>query len=152
MKAIVLAALTVALSPVAFAAKSAVTISDARIFAPIKGTNATAGYGVITNTTDKEVTVTVEKIEPFKAVEMHETVEKDGRMSMQKVEKLTIPAKKSAELKPGGNHIMLFDPTREVKADETLKVSLKVNGKIESFDFKVIPRVETKKEEHHHHH
>nr|BFD68344.1 copper chaperone PCu(A)C [Bdellovibrio sp. HAGR004] len=152
MKMMTLAALALAFSPVAFAAKetkNSLNIIEARIFAPLKGSSATAGYGTFTNTTGKEVAVTIEKVEPFKAVEMHETIEKEGRMAMQKVEKLTIPAKGSVDLKPGGNHIMLFDPIREVKADETLKVTFKVNGKSETYDFKVIPRV--KPEGHHHH-
>lgn len=133
------------------AKKADVSVSDARIFAPIKGSNATAGYGKFTNETDKPVKFVIEKAEPFKAVELHETLEKDGRMAMQKVEEVSIPAHQSLELKPGGQHIMLFDAGREVKTNETLKVTFKVNGKSQSFDFKVIPRSETSSEEHHHH-
>lgn len=151
MKSILLV-LTVAFAIHAQAADKKVStlkVTDARIFAPLKGTNATAGYGKFTNDSDKPVKFTIEKVEPFSAVELHETVEKDGRMAMQKVEELTVAPHQSVDLKPGGHHIMLFDPTREVKADEKLKVFLKVNGQSQDFTFKVTPRV--KPAGHHHH-
>lgn len=128
---------------------STLKVTDARIFAPIKGSNATAGYGKFTNDSDMTVKFTIEKVEPFGAVELHETLEKDGRMAMQKLEEITVQPHQSVELKPGGHHIMLFDPKREVKVDENLKVVLKVNGQSQDFTFKVTPRV--KPEGHHHH-
>lgn len=129
---------------------SKIEVSDARIFAPIKGSTATAGYATFKNTSKKSVTLTLTKVEPFKAAEMHETVEKEGRMAMQKVDQLTIQAGHGLELKPGGNHIMLFDANREIKEDEVLQVEMLVNGKPEAFDFKVISRVSKKDENHHH--
>ena len=128
---------------------NALTVSDARIFAPIKGTNATAGYGTLTNSSDKSVKVTLADVSPFKAVELHETSEVDGRMAMKKVNEFVIPAKGSFELKPGGNHIMLFDASRAVKENETLKVVFKVDGKAQELDFKVVPRVKEEKPHHH---
>ena len=130
--------------------KAPIELSDARIFAPLKGSNATAGYVTIKNTSKKEVTLTLAKVEPFAAVELHETIEKDGRMSMQKIEKFIIKAGQGLELKPGSNHIMLFDPTKEVKPNDILKVIFLIDGKETSFDFKVISRLEKKEESHHH--
>lgn len=146
----------VAISMIMFAgmhaqAKNTLTISDARIFAPIKGTNATAGYGTIKNDGAKSVTVVIGTVDGFKATELHETSEKDGKMKMSKVENVVINSKQSFEMKPGGHHIMLFDATREIKDGDKLAVQFLVNGKKESYDFKVVPRVE-KTEEHHHHH
>lgn len=124
------------------------TFTDARIFAPLKGSVATAGYAEISNTTDKDVALTISKVAPFKAVETHETIEKDGRMAMVKVEKFVVPAKGKFMLKQGGNHIMLFEPSREVKADEELVVEFMVDGQQQDVKFKVIPRVEKPKSEH----
>jgi copper(I)-binding protein len=154
MKQILLVAGFVLLASVQFPvqahAANTLTISDARIFAPIKGTNATAGYGVLKNDGPKAVSVVIGTVDGFKATELHETTEKDGKMKMSKVETVTINSKQSFEMKPGGHHIMLFDATREIKEGDTLPVQFLVNGKKESYDFKVVPRVQ--KDEGHQHH
>lgn len=41
-------------------------------------------------------------------VEMHESVMKDGVMSMKPVESVDIPAKGEAAFAPGGKHLMIF--------------------------------------------
>jgi copper(I)-binding protein len=130
--------------------KNSLVVSEARIFAPLKGTNATAGYGMLKNENAKDVTIIIGKVDGFKVTELHETTEKDGKMKMSKVDEVVIKAKQSFEMKPGGHHIMLFDATREIKEGDTLPVQILVNGKKESYDFKVVPRVQ--KEEGHHHH
>lgn len=121
-------------------AMAAIEITGAKIYAPVKGSNSTAGYGTIKNNTDKAVTLKISKVSPFKAVETHETLEKQGKMSMKKVESFSIAAKSSFELKPGGNHIMLFDPSREVKVGEELKVEFMVDSKPVEMTFKVEAR------------
>jgi len=119
---------------------SAIEVTQAKIFAPMKGASVTAGYAVIKNISTQEVVLKVTKAEPFKAVETHETKEKAGKMAMEKVASFKIPALGSLELKPGGNHIMLFDATREVKAGETLVVRMEVDGKPVDVPFKVESR------------
>lgn len=123
-------------------AKDTLVLSDGKIFLPLKGSPATAGYGTFANKTNKAVQLVIRKADPFKAVEMHRTLKKDGRMAMEKVDTWTVPANGTLELKPGGNHIMLFDPTREVKADEQIKVSFQQDGENTDFTFKVVPRAE----------
>lgn len=131
--------------------EATVEIKDARIFAPLKGSNATAGYGVLVNKTAQPIEVTLEKAEGFKAVELHESLNKNGHMAMQKIEKLTLEAQKSFEMKPGAHHIMLFDATKNFKDGDMVKVSFKVGNKSETHEFKIVPRIEKKDEGHHHH-
>lgn len=119
---------------------SSLKIEDARIFAPLKGTNATAGYAVLTNTTTKTVVVKIDHVDSFKASELHKTIMTEGRMKMEKMEQVNIEPGKSFELKPGGNHIMLFDPLKEIKANDHLKVFFSIDGKIEDYTFKVQAR------------
>ncbi len=133
-----------------FAQKASLEVSQARVFVPMKGSNATGGYGVFKNTSKEKITVKIEKADGFKAVELHESLEKDGRMSMQKIASLDIQPGASFELKPGGHHIMLFDSTKAVKAGDVVPVTFKVNNKDQKVDFKFEDRVA--KEEHHHHH
>lgn len=119
-----------------------VQVTQARIFAPIKGTNATAGYAIIKNVSKQALTLSVIEVESFKAAELHETVQENGRMAMHKKDQFTIAAGQELELKQGGNHLMLFDPSLELKAGDTVQVKMKVNGKIQSFPFQVISRFE----------
>lgn len=143
-----LLALIVLAGSTAFAAD--ITLTNAKIFAPIQGSNTTAGYGVIKNTSKKAVTIKAVEAKPFTAIELHETKEKDGRMSMQKMEQITLEPGKEFELKQGGNHIMLFDATSKVEANQKIKVKLLVNNKEENFEIPVVPRNENKEEHHHH--
>lgn len=131
--------LAMIMSSVAFAKDiaPAIEITEAKIFAPMKGSNTTAGYGKIKNLSANEVVVKVTAASPFKAVETHETKEKDGKMSMEKVESFKIPARGTFELKPGGNHIMLFDSSREIKPGEELTIGFEVNGQAMQIKFKV---------------
>ncbi|MES2856801.1 MAG: copper chaperone PCu(A)C [Bdellovibrionota bacterium] len=120
---------------------SGLEIKDARIFVPMAGSTMTAGYALVKNTSDQEIKLSIKEVKPFKAVESHETIEKEGRMAMQKIELFVIKPKETLELKPGGNHIMLFDPSRALKAGETLTVTFTSNGKNLDVPFKVENRM-----------
>ncbi|WP_413581632.1 copper chaperone PCu(A)C [Bdellovibrio sp. HCB288] len=156
MKSMILSAVMVLVSSAALAAD--IEISNPHVFVPLKGTNTTAGFGTIKNTSKNEVTVKVVEAKPFKAVELHESSEKNGRMTMSKMEMYKIPAGQTLELKPGGNHIMLFDATKPVEEKQTIAIKLMVNDKEQTVNFPVISRLtketkkEEKKEEGHHHH
>lgn len=41
-------------------------------------------------------------------MEMHETVEKDGMASMNKIKSIPVPAGKTVKLEPGGKHLMIW--------------------------------------------
>jgi copper(I)-binding protein len=115
-------------------------VEKALIYQPIAGSPVTGGFGVFKNTSDTTLHIKVKSAAPFKTLELHATLEKDGRMAMVKVEELTIPPRQSLELKHGSYHIMLFDPTRELKTGETLPVVFLVNGHSEIYGFPVIER------------
>jgi copper(I)-binding protein len=128
-----------------------VKFENARIFTPLKGSDMTAGYVTIKNEGAAEVEVALKSVEKFKAAETHETVEKNGKMGMEKVDAFKIPAGQSIELKPGGKHMMLFNPAADIKEGSSLKAIFVVDHKKEeSVAFKVVPR-SASSEEHHHH-
>lgn len=155
MKSMILSAVMVLVSSAALAAD--IELSNPHVFVPLKGTNTTAGFGTIKNTTKSEVVVKVVSATPFKAVELHESSEKNGRMTMSKMETIKIAAGQTFELKPGGNHIMLFDATKPVEEKQTVAIKLLVNDKEQTVNFPVVTRMsketktEDKKEEHHQH-
>lgn len=131
-------------------AKSNISISDAKILVPLKGTPVTAGYGILKNNSAQEVTLKIKSVKPFKAVELHETVEKDGKVGMNKVEQIIVPPNGKFELKPGSHHMMLFEPSRTLKSNEQLVAEFEENGKTISLQFKVYPR-ETDSTDHSQH-
>jgi len=66
------------------------------------------------------------------AVEIHESYQDMGMMMMRPVKKIDVPAGKKVEMKPGGYHIMLINLKRELKAGESIGVTLQFQnaGKI----------------------
>lgn len=127
------------------------TIEQAFIYQPLMGSNTTAGYGKLINSTDKEMKISVTEAEFFKAVELHETIKKNAMMKMQKLENITIAPHSSFQLKPGAHHIMLFDARRMFKQGEKIKVTFKANGQTISLPFEIKKRQGNTKNKHHHH-
>jgi len=88
----------------------ALSVSKIQIVAPAPGRSATVAYLTITN--DGETAHLTGVSSPdFASAELHETSIKDGIARMQPVGELEIGAHASVELKPGGLHIMLLDPS-----------------------------------------
>ena len=87
---------------------------------PLAPANASvnAGYVKFTNTSDKDVEFHRFTSPVYDSVEMHVTENKSGSAKMQQVKKILVPANSSIELKPGGAHLMLIGPRRDVKAGE----------------------------------
>ena len=51
-------------------------------------------------------------------------MDSQGKMAMQKVDSIAIPAAGNLELKPGSFHVMLFGLNRELKVGETFPLTL----------------------------
>jgi len=132
-------------------AKSALNLTEAKILIPLKGTTVTAGYGIFKNSSDQPVNLKIKTVKPFKAAELHETVEKDGKVGMNKVDQIVIPSRGSFELKPGSHHMMFFEPSRSLKLDEQLVAEFEENGKVVTFKFKVVSRETDSSHGHSHH-
>ena len=84
-----------------------------------------AGYMTIENNTDQAIKIIGAESEVFTAVEIHETIEKDGMMSMQPVSILSIPAGTEAKLTPGGMHLMMMQPEEDLKPGDLVSITLK---------------------------
>src|SRR3989339_1548848 len=65
-------------------------------------------------------------------VEIHQTLEKDGMMTMQRVEQLAIPAGGKVEFTSGGYHVMLIDLKKALAEGESISLDLdfKISGKV----------------------
>ena len=84
---------------------------------------------------------------------MHITENRSGSAKMKQVSKILIPANSSVELKPGGAHLMLIGPRRDVKAGE--QILMIAQDSLERrfmLKFTVIDmRQETSHNDHNHH-
>ncbi len=87
---------------------------------PLAPSNAAvnAGYVKFTNTSNKDVEFHRFTSPVYDSVEMHITENKSGSAKMKQIKKLLVPANSSIELKPGGAHLMLIGPRRDVKTGE----------------------------------
>ena len=123
------------------------------MYLPLDGVRVTAGYGTLKNVGNKELNLKIVSAQGFKAVELHETLEKNGMMKMQKVESLKLGVNETFELKPGGNHIMLFDPLKKFKDSEKVKITFSDGTQNLLLHFNMQPRETAQKpnKEHHHH-
>ena len=112
-----------------------------------------AGYVKFTNTSDKDVEFHNFTSPVYDSVEMHITENRSGSAKMKQVSKILVPANSSVELKPGGAHLMLIGPRRDVQAGE--QILMIAQDSLERrfmLKFTVIDmRQETSHNDHNHH-
>ena len=104
--------------------KSALTIDDQWIKAVKSG--MTAGFGVISNPTNKPITIIGARSPRYAGlIQLHEVAMSDG--SMQMMEKdggITIPAGGSVTLEPGADHLMFMRLKQPIDAGDMVPVLL----------------------------
>lgn len=102
-----------------------------------------AGYVVITNGRKGEVLIDDVESAQFGGGEIHEMREINGMMRMRPVPQLRVEPDQTVELKPGGLHVMLFQPAAPLKAGDraTLEFVLS-DGTRRAVDFEVRAAVE----------
>ena len=80
-------------------------------------------YLTFKNTGPKPMEITAASSDQYSSIEFHETIEKDGMATMIRHDSLTIPAHGQYELKPGGPHLMLFNPVKPIMAGDTVNIT-----------------------------
>ncbi|MFI7070038.1 copper chaperone PCu(A)C [Micromonospora sediminicola] len=107
-------------------------IRDPWVKAADKG--MTAAFGTLVNDGDADVTITGATTE-VSPMELHEMTMKDGKMVMQaKPGGIVIKARSSATLEPGGDHLMLMNLAKPVKAGDELTFTLTfADGRTQTF-------------------
>lgn len=109
------------------AAQAQVRIDDAWVRATVPQQKATGAFMQLQSPTDSRL---VGVRSPLSAhAEVHEMAQDGGVMKMRPVPALDLPAGKTVELKPGGYHVMFFDLQRQVKAGETVPITLEFEGR-----------------------
>ncbi len=88
---------------------SPLKFDNAWVRAPVAGRTVTAAYCDVTNAGHMPVDIIgFDSDQPGLLVEIHESTEHGGMMQMQRLARVTIPAKATVSFAPGGKHLMLF--------------------------------------------
>ena len=111
-------------SPSAFAAEAAIQIENAWIQEPPPGVSVLAAYGRISNHSDQALALVRASSPDFARIEIHHSIVKDDRVSMEKLSRLPIPAHGFTALMPGDYHLMLFEPARRLVAGDSVRLQL----------------------------
>ena len=99
-------------------------VSDPWVRAAPKGDNS-AAYFAIANDSAKPNALLSARSNVAMKVEVHESsMGAGGKMMMQPVEQVPVPAKGKAELKPGGYHVMFMGLSRDLNAGEKIDITL----------------------------
>ncbi len=92
-----------------------VVVTDAWVRLPAVAANPGAAYLTIEGGADPATLVAVRA--PFALrTEMHETMHHDGRMTMEPIGDVPIPARGTLAIEPGGKHVMVYDISPNVRA------------------------------------
>ena len=133
------------------ASDDALEIDDAWIAEAPPVSKVLAAYMEIENETDQDRKAIAMQCEAFERVEFHRSTEKDGVARMERLDVLNIGANSELELKPGGYHIMLFNPERRLRAGDKTACSMEFdNGALLQFELEVRRASHEDHSQHHH--
>lgn len=93
-----------------------------------------AGYMEIHNKGDKAIMIRSVTAKDFGRIELHKTIIRNGMAEMKAVPRIIIKAGETVTFKPGSFHMMLFNPTKALKAGNNVEFTMHFsNGRSEAF-------------------
>jgi copper(I)-binding protein len=121
--------------------ESKVLIRDGWVQEPPPSQTITAGYMTIENQTGAGISLKSARTEVAQTVELHRMELVDGIMKMHRVQTIDIPAGGTAELKPGGYHLMVIGLKKELKEGDNVTITLEFSSDLrETITIPVKPR------------
>jgi copper(I)-binding protein len=94
----------------------------------------TAAYAEITNSSEFDIWITGASSDQFGAIELHETIERDGMARMVHRDFVKLSPGETVQFKRGGKHFMMFSPKSAITEGDTYTINVILgNGDIESF-------------------
>ena len=116
-----------ALLALATASFAQTTVKDAWVRGTVAQQKASGAFMQITSAQGGKLVAASSPVAGV--VEVHEMAMEGTTMRMRAVPSLELPAGKTVELKSGGYHVMLMDLKQQLKAGDTVPLSLVVEGK-----------------------
>jgi periplasmic copper chaperone A len=108
--------------------KSEVLVRDAWVQEGPPSQTITAAYMTIENHSGGDISLRSASTEVAQTVELHKMELVDGMMKMHRVKTIDIPAGGTAELKPGGYHLMVIGLKKELKQGDKVTITLEFSG------------------------
>ena len=93
--------------------------------------NINAGYLEIENHSAIPVSLLSISSPIFRKIEIHNSLEEDGLKKMQYIESINIPPSEKFNFSPGGYHLMLFDPIRDLQSGNSVPLLFKFTETIQ---------------------
>lgn len=118
--------IAVALLFTALAAQAQVKVDDPWVRATVAPQKATGAFMQLTSAKAAKVVAASSPVADM--VEIHEMKMDDGVMKMRAVDALALPAGQAVALKPGSYHVMLMGLKGQIKAGDTVPLTLTVEN------------------------
>jgi cytochrome oxidase Cu insertion factor (SCO1/SenC/PrrC family) len=101
------------------------TVTNARINLPPPGATTAAAYFDVVNNAGTPLTLTSATVDGAAMTELHRSaMDSKGMMTMERVLGIDVEPGKSESLVPGGLHVMIMGLKRELRAGETVKMTI----------------------------
>ena len=127
VRSLALAAVVAVTATAAASAWAEVSVKDVWVRATVPQQKATSAFMQLSAPVDSRLVSVATPLTPV--AEVHEMRMEDGVMRMRRTTALELPAGKTVELTPGGYHVMLMDLKQQVKAGETVPLTLVFEGR-----------------------
>ena len=106
------------------AATGRLEIERAWIRSAPPGAMMQAGYAILRNGGDAPLVISGAHSEDFGDVSLHQTLEENGVERMRALGEVTLAPGASLVFAPGGRHLMLMQPRRELRSGDRVKIHL----------------------------
>jgi periplasmic copper chaperone A len=106
------------------------TVIDAWIAETPPGVQVNAAYMTIENSSSEDIILASASSPDFQSVEMHLSVVKDGKVSMEKQNTITVKANSQFSFSPSGYHFMLFKAAKRIRAGDVARLNLQFGNDI----------------------
>ncbi|HEX3896998.1 MAG TPA: copper chaperone PCu(A)C [Rudaea sp.] len=87
-----------------------------------------AGYGTLHNVGDAPVVVTGVESADFASASLHKSMNENGVEHMRALGDLQIAPGQRVAFAPGGNHVMLMQPKKELRTNESVPIHFLATG------------------------
>jgi len=97
-------------------------VENAWIRAAPPGVGMLAGYATLRNDGDAPLVVIGAETDDFGSASLHQTITRNGVEHMQSLGEVTLEPGQSLQLAPGGGHLMLMGPKRELHDGDVVEM------------------------------
>ncbi len=152
LQRLIATAILLVLAPFAFAAGQ-LGVSNAWIPQAPPGSDMLAGYLTLKNSGDVTISILAAQSDRFRTVTVHQTVIENGVSRMRELNRLEIDPGKEVKFAPGGLHLMLMQPRREVMPGDRIEITFMLSDgqRVPAiFDVQAADGEATEGHQHHH--